>query len=49
MKAKYFKLESSLVRLVVLLFIIFGGLSLWVYIILWLVIPEQEYTNFKNR
>ncbi|MBQ3208700.1 MAG: PspC domain-containing protein [Alistipes sp.] len=40
--AKYFKLESSLVRLVVLLFILFGGLSLWVYIILWLLIPEEE-------
>lgn len=40
--AKYFKLDSSLVRLVVLLFIIFGGLSLWIYIILWLLIPEEE-------
>jgi phage shock protein PspC (stress-responsive transcriptional regulator) len=40
--AKYFKLESSLVRLVVLLFMLFGGLSLWVYIILWLIIPEEE-------
>ena len=39
--AKYFKLESSLVRLVVLLFFLFGGLSLWVYIILWLLIPEE--------
>ncbi len=40
--ANYFNLESSLVRLVVLLFILFGGLSLWVYIILWLLIPEEE-------
>jgi phage shock protein PspC (stress-responsive transcriptional regulator) len=40
--AKYFKLESSLVRLVVLLFILFGGLSLWIYIILWLLIPEED-------
>ena len=40
--AKYFKLDSSLVRLIVLLFIIFGGLSLWIYIILWLIIPEEE-------
>ena len=40
--AKYFNLDSSLVRLVVLLFIIFGGLSLWIYIILWILIPEEE-------
>lgn len=40
--AKYFKLESSLVRLVMLLLFLFGGLSLWVYIIMWLLIPEEE-------
>ena len=39
--AKYFNIESSLVRLVVLLFIIFGGLSLWIYVILWILIPEE--------
>ncbi|MBQ2417668.1 MAG: PspC domain-containing protein [Alistipes sp.] len=39
--AKYFQLESSLVRLVMLLLFLFGGLSLWVYIILWLLIPEE--------
>ena len=39
--AKYFKFESSMVRLVMLLLILFGGLSLWVYIILWLLIPEE--------
>ncbi|MBQ9137644.1 MAG: PspC domain-containing protein [Alistipes sp.] len=40
--AAYFKLEPSLVRLVMLLLFLFGGLSLWVYVILWLLIPEEE-------
>ena len=40
--AKYFKLDSSLVRLVMVLLFLFGGLSFWVYIILWLVIPEES-------
>lgn len=40
--AAYFKIESSMVRLVMLLLFLFGGLSLWVYIILWLLIPEEE-------
>lgn len=40
--AAYFNVDASLVRLFMLLLIIFGGLSLWVYIILWLLIPEEE-------
>lgn len=40
--AQYFKFDPSLVRLVMFLLFLFGGLSLWVYVILWLVIPEQE-------
>ena len=47
--AEHFGINSAMLRLVTILLIVFGGLSLWVYIILWLVIPEQEYTNFKNR
>lgn len=47
--AEHFGIDSAMLRLVTILLIVFGGLSLWVYIILWLVIPEQEYTNFKNR
>ena len=39
--AKYFKVESSVIRLIVVLLCLFGGLSLWVYIILWLLIPEE--------
>lgn len=38
--AEYFGIDSSLLRLITLLLIIFGGLSIWIYVILWIVIPE---------
>lgn len=38
--AEYFGLDTSLVRIATLVMILFGGLSLWVYIILWLIIPK---------
>lgn len=38
--AAFFGLDATLVRLMTLLLIFFGGLSLWVYIILWLIIPK---------
>lgn len=39
--AKFFGVEASMMRLLTLLLIFFGGLSIWVYIILWIVIPEE--------
>lgn len=38
--AQFFGLDTALVRLVTLLLIFFGGLSIWVYIILWLIVPK---------
>lgn len=38
--AEFFGLDVTLVRIATLLLIFFGGLSLWVYIILWLIIPK---------
>ncbi len=38
--ARYFGLSSSLLRVISLLLILFGGLSLWVYIILWIITPS---------
>jgi len=29
------------IRLLTLFLILFGGLSIWIYIILWLVVPEE--------
>ena len=37
--AEFFGLDVSLVRLATLLLILFGGLSLWVYILLWIIVP----------
>lgn len=37
--ARYFGLDTTLVRLATLLLILFGGLSLWAYIILWIIMP----------
>lgn len=38
--AEFFGLNVSRIRLALLLLILFAGLSLWVYIILWLIIPN---------
>ena len=36
-------------RLLTLFLIVFGGLSIWAYIILWLVVPEEPQTlNFRK-
>lgn len=40
--AKYFGIDTTLVRIIMLCLILFGGMSLWVYIIMWLLIPEEE-------
>ena len=39
--AQYFGLDSSALRVIPALLIMFGGMSVWVYLILWLVIPEE--------
>ncbi len=39
--ANYLDVDSTAMRIVMLLFLICGGMSLWVYIILWLLIPEE--------
>lgn len=38
--AEFFGLDPSLIRIATLLLILFGGLSLWVYIILWIIVPK---------
>lgn len=45
--AAYFDVDTVWVRLAMFLLIFFGGLSLWVYIILWIVIPEAKTTADK--
>lgn len=40
--AEHFGIDSAMLRLVTMVLVLFGGLSLWVYIILWLIIPENR-------
>lgn len=44
--AEFFDADPTLVRLLTLLLFLFGGLSLWIYIILWIVIPEAPEIAF---
>lgn len=39
--AEFFGVDATLLRLITLFLILFGGLSLWVYIILWIIIPLE--------
>ena len=44
--AAYFGLDTGLERIAALILFLFGGLSLWAYIILWLLIPlEPKQSN----
>jgi len=45
----FFDIDTTLVRLVTLLLICFGGLSIWAYIILWIVVPEEPARPFYAR
>ena len=47
--ARYFNVDTAAIRLVTFLLVFFGGMSLWVYIILWIVMPSDEAgVNFKK-
>ena len=45
--ADYLHVDASLLRLATLLFILFGGLSIWAYVILWIVLPEEPQQPFR--
>lgn len=45
--AAYFDIDIVWVRLAMFLLVFFGGVSLWVYLILWIVIPEAKTTAEK--
>lgn len=51
--AEFFSLDATLIRLLMLLLIVCGGLSIWVYVIMWIVIPEESprpyYARNKNK
>jgi phage shock protein PspC (stress-responsive transcriptional regulator) len=39
--AEYFDVDPFMVRLVVFLAVFVGGLSLWIYILIWLLAPKR--------
>ncbi len=45
--AAYFDADPTMIRLLMLLMILFGGLSIWAYFILWIVIPEEPQRKFS--
>lgn len=47
--AAYFGLDTTLVRILFVLFTIFGGLGLVVYIIMWIALPEAKTITEKMR
>ncbi len=46
--AEYFGFNLTALRIIVFLFTFFGGLSLWVYIILWILIPNAPTTLYNQ-
>ncbi|WP_017257075.1 PspC domain-containing protein [Pedobacter arcticus] len=52
--AKYFQLDVTWVRIAFALATFFGGSGLWIYIILWIVVPEDfkspfSYTDYRTE
>lgn len=47
--AEYFDTDATPLRLVTLLLNLFGGLSVWIYAILWIVIPEAPAPRFDLK
>ncbi len=47
--AEYFGIETSMVRIATLLLVFFGGMSILVYIILWIVIPIEPRDSIFDR
>lgn len=45
--ANYFGLDITLVRILTFILIFFGGISLWIYIILWIVLPKEPIRKFN--
>ncbi len=47
--ARFFSVVATLIRLLMLLLILCGGLSIWAYVVLWIVIPEEPARPFYAR
>ncbi len=48
--AEYFEVDSTIIRLAVVLLTIFAGMSIWLYIIAALIMPEDPgYTPYSEE
>ena len=45
--AKYTNTDPTVVRILFLLSIIFGGFGIWAYLVLWLIAPEDNRLENK--
>lgn len=47
--AEYLKLDVTLIRVIAFIFTIAGGIGLWAYIIMWIIVPNQpNQSNHYN-
>ncbi|MEG1622498.1 MAG: PspC domain-containing protein [Alistipes sp.] len=48
--ALFFGIDVTIIRIIMLILLIFGGASFWLYLILWLIVPEEPFlfSNFKQ-
>lgn len=40
--ARRFDVSPTIVRVITVLAVLFAGLSLWAYVLLWIVIPKEQ-------
>lgn len=47
--AEYLNIDSTIVRLLLVVFCLLGGAGILLYLIAWLIIPEKpDYNNMNN-
>jgi len=47
--AEYFDIDPTIVRLIWLATVLFGGTGVLLYLIAWIIIPENPYQNINNE
>lgn len=46
--ADYLNMDTTIMRVLMVLLVVCGTLGIWVYIILWIVIPEEPIEDVRN-
>ena len=47
--AEYFSIDSTIVRLIFVLIVVYGGTGLVLYVILWIVMPTQSSAGLSSE